>query len=479
MLVLRGCCPAASTPLPPVRAAFCLSDMPILSIRHARCPSGRVIAAILALCIGRPAGAQGSLENDIVVAGEVLTLRRVLEMVVREHPSGRAADSRVRAAQASRVTARAFGNPMLSYEVQGAPFPGGASVSAMQRQAMTTATIPLEPLYQRGARVERADAEIRSAQADAAYVRQQTSLDAASAYYRAAIAQIEVATTRDVVRWLDTVVGYNRARAKEGAISEGELLRSELERDRMAAEEVMQNAEFLKALAALGAFLPDTRERGLRGRVEEYDVPMPLPLPVASSATPGDPLARRADLRAVRERTAALGAGVAVERSMLIRGLGATFGTMFSSGVTSMVAGVSLPLPLFDTNRGEIARAQAERDASQHDLMALERAASAEVQGALDAAMLLTERAGTLARRDSASFLTRAEESRRIALGAYREGAVPLLQVLDAARAWADARLTFYRLVFAQHQSVLALLVAQGHDLLAALPVPTAGGRAR
>jgi outer membrane protein TolC len=101
------------------------------------------------------------------------------------------------------------------------------------------------------------------------------------------------------------------------------------------------------------------------------------------------------------------------------------------------------------------------------------------VQGALDAAMLLTERTVLLARRDSSSFLARADESRRIALGAYREGAVPLLQVIDAARAWADARRTYYRLVFAQHQSVLALLVAEGHDLLAALPEPVAGDRSR
>ncbi|HYM23544.1 MAG TPA: hypothetical protein VEU08_10055, partial [Vicinamibacterales bacterium] len=83
------------------------------------------------------------------------------------------------------------------------------------------------------------------------------------------------------------------------------------------------------------------------------------------------------------------------------------------------------------------------------------------------------------ARRDSSSFLSRAEESRRIALGAYREGAVPLFQVIDAARAWADARLTYYRTIFAQQQSIVSLIVAEGFDLYTALPQSTIPGDPR
>ena len=67
----------------------------------------------------------------------------------------------------------------------------------------------------------------------------------------------------------------------------------------------------------------------------------------------------------------------------------------------------------------------------------------------------------------------RAEEARRIALGAYREGAVPLFQVIDAARTWGEARLTYYRTLYAQHQSVLALLAAEGSDLFAPSSITT------
>src|ERR1041385_5130844 len=107
---------------------------------------------------------------------------------------------------------------------------------------------------------------------------------------------------------------------------------------------------------------------------------------------------------------------------------------MQTGRTTSMIAGVSLPFPLFEQNRGEIQRANAERDAATFELAAQQRNAVADLRGAYAAAMILTDRAARLSRRDSTGFLARAEESRRIALGAYREGAVPLFQVIDAAR---------------------------------------------
>ena len=170
-------------------------------------------------------------------------------------------------------------------------------------------------------------------------------------------------------------------------------------------------------------------------------------------------------MRAARERVAGAGAGIATEHAMLIRQLGLTLGTKQSGGTTSLVAGLSLPFPILDQNRGEIARATAERDAAQFELAAQERTVRAEVSGAYYAARILTDRAKALAQRSN-GYLARADEARRIALGAYREGAVPLIQVLDAARAWGDARLAFYRILYAQHESVLEPLVAQGDDLL-------------
>lgn len=366
---------------------------------------------------------------------------------------------------------------------------------------MTTATLPLEFLYQRGPRVRRAESEVLAAEADAAGERQRVMLEAARAFYRTALAQVEFEATSDVAGWLDTVVTYNRRRVKEGVAAEADLIRSELERDRATAEATMQEADLVRASADLAAFLGDTVS-ALSGPVAFDAVPLALPgaptIPVALTASrPDTPaaagvpwrplddtarsalvdraLAGRPEVRAARERFAAAGAGVSAERSMLLRQLGATVGTKQSAGSTSLVAGVSVPVPLFDQNRGEVARATAEREAAAFELAAQERAVRAEVSGAYEAARLLTARATALASGPpSQGYLARADEARRIALGAYQEGAVPLLQVIDAARAWAEARIAFYRTLFAQHESVLALLAAEGADVASARPMDTA-----
>jgi cobalt-zinc-cadmium efflux system outer membrane protein len=417
------------------------------------------------------------LASQTAAAAPPLTLSTVLESI-RSHPLSRAAESRVRAARGSRTTAGTFGNPVVSYQVDQTPFPGAQSLPPqIEREAMTTATLPLEYLFQRGPRVSRANAEVRTAEADATATRLRLGLDAASAFYRVGLAQIRVETTRDLLGWLDTLVAYNRARVEEGVVAEADVIRSGLERDRAAAVAAMQEAELAQARAALGAFVGGA---GARVEVQFGDVPLPLPGVGESSANRAPPsIDARPDVRAARERVASSKAAVASERSMVLRQLGATIGTMQTGPTTSMIAGISLPVPLFDQNRGEIQRASAEQDAATFELAAQERTATADLRGAYEAARILTAQATVLARQDSASFLARAEESRRIALGAYREGAVPLFQVIDAARAWAEARMTYYETIVAQHQSVLSVLAAEGRDLLTMFPSTTSGGDPR
>lgn len=423
-----------------------------------------------------------------------LTLSQLLDSVQSGHPLVAAAMARARAALGSRATARTFANPILSYQVENAPFPGGAA-PPMEREAMTTMTLPLEPLYQRNPRLRRADAELRAASNDVAATRQRVALDASHAYYRAALAQVSLAAARDLVDWLDTLVAYNRVRAAEGATSESDLLRTQLERDRAAAEAAMREADWARARSILATFLGETVPNvASQLRVATDDAPLAMPPgldggPVddrASSAR-SEPavdtlpsgaiqsaLTHRSDIVAARERLTASNAAVSAERSMLVRQLGVVFGAKRSIGTTSMIAGVSLPFPLFDQNRGEIARAAAERNAAAFEVAAQERSARADLSGGYEAARILTRQASELADRGdttgTSGYLARADEARRIALGAYREGGIPLLQLLDAARAWGEARVAFYTTVFAQHESVIELIAAQGIDLYMAIP---------
>ena len=402
-----------------------------------------------------------------------LTLDAVIREATRAHPLILAAERRVHAARGGRITAGALGNPVVSYQVENTPFPGRENTSGLTRETSSIATLPLEPFWQRAPRVGRANEDILAAQADLVAVRRQVALEAGHAFHRTALSRASLDASADVIAGLDSLIVYTGTRVREGASAEGDLLRLEVERERALTEQAFQEAELAQATAALSAYLPAS------------DPPVaPAPaMPLAASRTPGArdfsvtplldmrglpdrsaladrALAQRPDIAAARARTRAAEADIGVQRALAVRQLGATFGNKSIGGTPSMIAGISLALPLFDRNRGEIQRTGAEHDAVVQELLWSERRATAEVVGAYDAATTLTARVTAL----DAGYLARASASRNVVLVAYREGAATLLQVLDATRTLAEARFTYLRARYAQQDAVLSLYVAAGLD---------------
>jgi outer membrane protein, heavy metal efflux system len=390
-----------------------------------------------------------------------MTLREVFDSVRSNSPLLGAARARVRAARGGLSSARTFNNPIVSFESQqmSEQAPG---MSNSQRETMTTAMLPLEPFYQRGPRIRRAQALIRAGEADVLTQRQQLAVDAANVFYQVALSQVNVAATRNLAQWFDTVVTYNSVRVREGVTAEADLIRSELERDRVLNDLAMAESDLARAQADLQTFVSG----GSHARVLQVDVDS-IPLKTAITA-PTDRLSRP-EVEAARERLVASEAATAAERRMLLRELGAMVGTKNAAGSSSLVAGFTLPFPLLDQNRGNITAMRAERDVAQSELEQEKRNADADLIGAERASRVLAQRVAAFG-TGKLGYLARAEDARRIALGAYREGGTSLIQVIDAARAWREARTSYFETLFAQHLAVIRLLVAQGIDVIDAWP---------
>src|SRR5688500_18007671 len=75
------------------------------------------------------------------------TLGQILERALARHPLVRAAEERVRGQRGSRVTAGAWTNPMLEYQVENAAYPGRPAPPGVDRELMTSLMVPLDPLY--------------------------------------------------------------------------------------------------------------------------------------------------------------------------------------------------------------------------------------------------------------------------------------------------------------------------------------------
>ena len=427
-----------------------------LAMKSAR--ASRVLVLSIALTMhARPSDAQTMLP----VAAEGMTLREVFDSVRSNSPLLGAAKARVRAAHGGLASARTWSNPIVSFESQqmSEQAPG---MTTSQRETMTTAMLPLEPLYQRGPRIKRAQALIRAGEADVLTQRQQLAVDAADVFYQVALAQVNVAATRSLAQWFDTVVTYNSVRVREGVAAEADLIRSELERDHVLNDLAMAESELARAQAGLQTFVGGRSHGG----VLQLDVDS-LPLNAAITAPTGR--VSRPEVEAARERLAASKAATAAERRMLLRDLGAMVGTKNAAGSSSLIAGFTLPFPLLDQNRGSITAMRAEGDVAQLEFEQEKRNADADLVGAERASRILSQRVATFGRGEI-GYLARAEDSRRIALGAYREGGSSLLQVIDAARAWKEARNSYFETLFAQHLAVIRLLVAEGIDVIDAWP---------
>ncbi len=425
--------------------------------------ASRILILSIALAVlARPSNAQTMPS----VGAEGVTLREVFDSARSNSPVLGAAKARVRAARGGLSSARTWSNPILSFESQqmSDQAPG---VGPSQRETMTTAILPLEPLYQRGPRIKRAQALIRAGEADVQTQRQQLAVDAASVFYQVALAQVNVAATRSLAQWFDTVVTYNRVRVREGVTAEADLIRSELERDHVLNDLAMAESDLARAQAALQTFVGGRSHAG----VLHVDVDS---LPMNTARTVLADRVSRPEVEAARERMVASEAATAAERRMLLRELGAIVGTKNAVGASSLIAGFTLPFPLLDQNRGSITAARAEREVAQSELEQEKRNADADLIGAESAARILSQRVSTFG-TGRAGYLARAEDARRIALGAYREGGTSLLQVIDAARAWKEARNSYFETLFAQHLAVIRLMVAEGIDVLDAWPEVRSG----
>lgn len=108
------------------------------------------------------------------------------------------------------------------------------------------------------------------------------------------------------------------------------------------------------------------------------------------------------------------------------------------------MTGVVIPLPLFDRNTGNIARAEADARAAAFDVEVLTQQVSASSIALITSAQQLATRT----RLSTSELLHPAEIARTAARSAFREGATNILQLVDAERVYTDAQRTALELHF-------------------------------
>ncbi len=353
----------------------------------------------------------------------------------RQHPLLSAAGGRRQVAAGSARQEAALLNPVFEWrkENYGSPLP---------RDEFLSVTLPVDVYGRRVALRSASGFSAARALSDSSTAARSVEFDVARAYWRTALAAALRHAAAEQHASIDTIARIEAERAAEGAVSNGAALRARLEADRARLTDATARAELERARADLARALA----------VPFDSVPAPTdPLRVDSAAVV-PPLAellvlaraRRSELIAARSRVAEVAKRQLAERLGSLPAVGMQAGSKRTSGFKTGTLQIGVSLPIFDRNGGNRERAHGDVLIAAGELRAAEMAVSAEVAGAHRAySTLLLEYAqavGTDRPGDMNGITSRGATVAGIAGTAYREGAIPLFELLDAQRVRAEIR---------------------------------------
>jgi len=263
-----------------------------------------------------------------------------------------------------------------------------------------------------------------------AFERAAIRFDIDTAYTRALAAAARARLSRRNALAADSLRNMAQLRREVGDVSELDV--------HLAAVNAgqIENAAADDSVAAVEALLAVQLAMGLPGdevsiALADSLTPPPAEGGTAPAAVPLPVAAATANLRSA-ERTLAL-----AHRSVFAASsvqLGVERGDPAGPSENLPTIGVSLPIPLFNWNGGEVAQAAAARDRAQTNLDLVQRETAAELARARRGLALAVARL----ERDRL-LLASADRVAALSLQAYAEGAVALASVLEAQRNARDA----------------------------------------
>ena len=386
------------------------------------------------------------LLTPTVAASQDRTEREVVELIMRDGPQARAIRAESEVTRREQLARLAYPNPSVTYSREGAGF----TEFFQAEQSL--------PLFGAREALSRAGvAATAAAEAERDLRLWLLRADAAATVARVVTEQARLESVRAHMREVERLIEILRTREREGEGSRFDRLRAEQElRDinQLLADAAVALAE---ARAMVSGMLP--ADASLRAVTVTEITPQP-PFPIETLISRAT--STRAELRALQQ----LGQRATFEAEAAQRlrlPSPKVFGGVkraddVSGRETGGVFGVSVALPLFDGGGRAAARWEAERSRVDAERASIESRIRSEITGASE---VLAVRQAALSQEQPGA----AEEFVQIAVVAYREGEVGILELLDAARTAFRARIRSIELRLDARLAQIALERAVGETL--------------
>jgi outer membrane protein, heavy metal efflux system len=385
------------------------------------------------------------------VKGSVrISLEDAIQLAIQHNHLLLATRTTIPQSEAGEVTANLRPNPTLFTDWEYLPFFTPSSWSTTYLHDSTEADIGLSYLFERGrkrqARYQAAKdqtAQTRSLVADS---ERGLTFQVATLFINVQLDESTLDLAQQDLKSFQNTVDIGESQYKSGGISENDFLKIKLQLLQFQTDLEQAQLARVQALSDLRQLL------GYESVPADYDVESSfdyLPLAVKLDDLELTALQSRPDLRAAQQGVTAANSQLTLAKANGKQDVTVSGNYSHVNGINAATLLLSIPIPVFNRNQGEIARSRFAITQAEEQKLAANGQVLTDVKDAYEG-LQSNDRVVNLYR---SGYLEVAQKSRDISEFAYRRGAISLLDFLDSERTYRATQLAY-------RQSLAAYLLA-------------------
>lgn len=402
------------------------------SVRLRRVGS-EVISAMLACALVSPASGQNTGPTSV-------TLDNAIQMALQHNHNLLAARTTIQQSEAEETTANLRPNPSLFADWEYLPFFSPSNWNNTYLHDSTEADLGLSYLLERGKkrqhRLQAAKDITTQTRSQVADNERTLSFSVASLFVGVQLAESTLELAERDLKSFRQTVDLGELRYSKGAISEDDYLKIKLQLLQFETDEQQAQLAKVEALSDLRQLL------GYESVSADYDVAGPFDYESLKGNLEDfqlKALQNRPDLRAAQQGVTAATSQYDLQKSIGKPDVTVQGNYSHVNGTNTATVYGSIPLPIFNRNQGEIARARFAITQAQEQEKATTGQALTDVRDAYEG-LRVSDHIVLLYR---SGYLEVAKKDRDIAEYAYQRGAVSLLDFLDAERGYRATELAY------------------------------------
>ena len=385
-----------------------------------------------------PAVGERAPQSAAAAAAEPLSLAKAIELALEGNPEVAAAKRQWEATEGQVLQGRSRPNPELAYSLE--------DTRSKTRTQSWQLNLPVELGGKRAARTKAAEKTREQAQAQLAELQATVRANVAAAYFDVLTAQERLVLARDSAALAKSSTDTVAKRVAAGKVSPVEESKARVAEAGVRVELAQAASEQRNALSRLFALLGriDAPYTVLEGKAENLpSAPSLADLQPLISSAPGVVLAR-----IEVDRRKAL---TALEQSKRVPDVTVSVGMQRSNETQRNVLlfGVSLPLPVFDRNQGNLLEALKLEDKARDELQAATVRLHSEVAQARERLSTITAEVQSLQQE----VLPGAKSAYDAATIGFENGKFNFLEVLDAQRTYFTAKSQYLKALGEAHRA--------------------------